>query len=208
MKKLILATLAIAIVIGCETTKAQVSPVYIPLTSQGGHTRGATANTVNSWTWASIKQDTISNFDTNYGGGIFGALIGPLGGTRNKPFVLQDSIKLNGSYKSGSIQITLTKVSGTVADTAWLLVSNDGINYVQSGQDTVVFGNVTYPQTYLWEIPGRQKKSNSAGTGIPQIAYYTKPDLMPYLFYKVFVRSKVGGTASSAVVKCFFMGRQ
>jgi hypothetical protein len=60
--------------------------------------------------------------------------------------------KVPGGYGNLSIQLIVTKTSGTVAGTAWLQASNDGTNYVTiNSTDTLALTNVA-AQSKLWNV--------------------------------------------------------
>lgn len=54
-------------------------------------------------------------------------------------------------YDRAAIQLNIKKFSGTVAGTAILQVSLDGVNYVASGQDTLTTANGD--NTKIWTVP-------------------------------------------------------
>lgn len=198
---------------------SQLTPIYVGFKSPGGHTTWASGG-YQSWLGAALtytstvagnsykfQYDTISNKDTSRGLNN-PALTKKLGNafSQSLPNTVRDTISLSGSYRSGSIQLTITKVTGTVADTAWLLVSDDGLNWIPSGQDTATFTNVSYTQKYIWELPGRQRATNSTGTGIVQDYFNTKPDVLPYQFYMIYVRGL--SATQSAIIKATGIFRQ
>lgn len=82
---------------------------------------------VNSQTAMTVS-DTITNTGTEYA-------------------TLQ--VKSSGSIIS--IQAVVTKLSGTVAGTVILQASNDGLNYVTIGSDTLTLSNVT-TNSYLFTV--------------------------------------------------------
>lgn len=217
MKK-ILIFLAVALIWDIDI-KAQAAPVYIGFKSPGGHTTWASGG-YNSWlgsatTYTAVagintykfNYDTISNKDTTRGlNNPSATKVLSNAFALNLSNTVRDTVQLTNSYRSGSVEVTLTKVSGTVADTAWLLVSDDGLNWVVSGQDTARFTNVAYTQKYIWELPGRQRSTNSLGTAIVQDYFNTKPDVLPYQFYMVYVRGL--SATQSAIVKAVGIFRQ
>lgn len=94
-------------------------------------------------------------------------------------------IKVTGSHRSASLQVVVTKISGTVAGTIRLVGSNDGINFVDISSpsiaisalrpaytDTLTCTNVT-TNTKIWDIPLNGIK----GT--------TVQEFPPYLYYGV-----------------------
>lgn len=216
MKKLFLALLLSAITL---SSFGQSAPIYVGFKSPGGHTTWASGGYQNwpgsATTYTAVagvnsykfQYDTISNKDTSRGLNN-PALTKKLGNafSQSLPNTVRDSVQLTTSYRSGSVQLTITKVSGTVVDTAWLLVSDDGLNWIPSGQDTAIFTNVSYTQKYVWELPGRQRVTNSAGTNIVQDYFNTKPDALPYQFYMIYVRGL--SSTQSAIVKATGIFRQ
>lgn len=90
-------------------------------------------------------------------------------------------IKAGSNYSNVSLQAVITKVSGTIAGTAKLYGSLDGINYLKIATDTLALANVT-TNTYIW-TPGPAK----------------------YLYYKINV---VGVGTMKATMKGWFIGKQ
>ena len=192
----------------------QTANSYMPLVSNGAHT--ATASGYQNWAKTALTYtqtiggntykgyyDTISNKDTCKGLFQIGSNKASGAGLVKPNFVV-DSIYITGSWKTGSIQMTLTKVSGTVVDTSWLQISDNGVNWESAGQDTVIWSNVAYTQEKIWDIPGRARKTNSAVSSTPSAgnaAYllYNQPNaVIPYQFYRV-VTSGTGATQAAII---------
>ncbi|MBV7531341.1 hypothetical protein [Chitinophaga sp. sic0106] len=76
----------------------------------------------------SRSKDTLTNVDTAY----------------------LTSSKFSG-YTRGAIQLNIQKFSGTVAGSAFVQVSIDGVNYVPSGLDTLTA--VNGDNVKIWTIP-------------------------------------------------------
>jgi len=60
-------------------------------------------------------------------------------------------LPVNYTHENLSVQIRVTKISGTVAGTAILSASNDGVNYVAIGSDTLTLTDVT-TNTKIWPL--------------------------------------------------------
>lgn len=82
-----------------------------------------------------------------------------------------------GGYYAVGIQAVVSKVSGTVAGTAIIQGSLDGVNYVDIGTDTLTFTNVT-TNTKVWAITPsvyqyHRVKFISSGTvvAVPKVRY-------------------------------------
>lgn len=114
-------------------------------------------------------------------------------------------IKVTQSYESQSIQVVITKISGTVGGTVTLVGSNDGTNFVDicrasiaatalrpSYSDTLVPTNVT-TNTKIWTF------SNAANT------QGQTTDFGPYLYYGV---KYVGTGTMSAKFRAYLVPRK
>lgn len=86
------------------------------------------------------------------------------------------TLKVANSGSNVSVQIVATKISGTVAGTAVLQASNDGVNYVSIGADTLTLTNVT-TNTHLWSVSANpyiyyRVKVTGSGTMVATIKGY------------------------------------
>lgn len=90
------------------------------------------------------------------------------------------TLKVVAPYKVVSIQAVVTKLSGTVAGTVILQASNDGVNYISVGSDTLSNANVT-TNTHFWTVEPSK-----------------------YLYYRL---KATGSGTMSAILKGYFIGR-
>ena|ERR1017187_8748710 len=219
MKKLFSALIGIALVLNVQ---AQSTAIYVPMTSAGGHTAWASGG-FQKWTGTSLSYtvtqggvawqgyyDTISNKDTSRALTVaVGAKVLTTPFTLVKPNCVYDTVQVKGSYKAGSIMLTLKKVSGTVADTAWILASDNGLNWIPIGQDTALFTNIATTQTYIWQLPGRLRPTNSlyapSNVNGQYMAFNSAAEDLPYQYYMVYIRGL--SATQSAIVKCSILLR-
>lgn len=114
--------------------------------------------------------------------------------------------KVEGSYDAMSVQIVITKISGTVGGTVTIVGSNDGVNFVDicrasvaattlrpAYKDTLTPANQT-TNTKIWTF------SNAATTESGQT-----PAFGPYLYYGF---KYVGTGTMSATVKGYLVPRK
>lgn len=112
-------------------------------------------------------------------GGTYGNTIDTVDNTES----ITKYIKVENSHRAMSIQVVVTKISGTVAGTVRLMGSNDGTNFVDISSpsiaisalrpaytDTLTCTNVT-TNTKIWDIPLNGVKGSNVPY-FPQYLYY------------------------------------
>jgi hypothetical protein len=93
-------------------------------------------------------------------------------------------ITLTAGYSALGVQVVTTKVSGTVAGKAYLYGSIDGTNYVVTDSSAAFVDQTT------------------------NTAVFTKATV-PYVFYKVQVRSATGATSTQVnIVRVYYVARK
>jgi len=113
-------------------------------------------------------------------GGTYGLTVDTLDNTET----ITKYIKVTGSHKSMSLQLVVTKISGTVAGTCRPVASNDGTNFVDISSpsiaitalrpaytDTITLANST-TNTKMWTMPMNGTLNASIVPAFPQYLYY------------------------------------
>ena len=139
---------------------------------------------------------------SNLVGGAYGNTIDTVDNTDN----ITKYIKVTSAWQAMSIQVVITKISGTVGGTVTLVGSNDGTNFVDISQpsvaitalrpaytDTLTPTNQT-TNTKVWVIP--TQGTANVSTNIPVYA--------PYLYYGV---KYVGTGTMSAKFRAYLVPR-
>lgn len=106
--------------------------------------------------------------------------------------------------KSLSIQAKVTKIGGTVAGTGLLKGSNDGLNFVQIGTDTMQLTDVA-TQTHIWAIDGSpyayyEVDIKGSGTDTFIVAGYILPQQISSTKNAVFNMTSIYSKVSDTIV--------
>lgn len=133
-------------------------------------------------------------------GGAFGNTIDTLDDAET----ITKFIKVQFSQSAMSMQVVITKISGTVGGTVTITASNDGVNFVDISSPSIaisalrpVYSDTLLPadvttNTKIWTIP----LNGSQGTNVPTLA--------PYLYYGI---KYVGAGTMSAKFEGFLVFR-
>lgn len=150
---------------------------------------------------AKVKAQTVSTAFNMVGGDY-----GNVEDTINNAETVTKYLKLTGSYQSMSIQVVITKISGTVGGTVTIVGSNDGTNFVDICRASVAA--TTLRPAYKDTLTPANQTTNTkiwTFTNAATIESGQTPNFAPYLYYGI---KYVGTGTMSAKIRGYVVPRK